>query len=66
MGSNSDRRLGVDCLSFFGDEIIDRLHQNSALRQKNNPMHKIINNGVGEWFDRFDDEDFYNKFSNKV
>ena len=63
MGTNSYRKLiGVDCLSFFGEEIIDRLHEKSALRNKSNPVRKIIDNGVGGWFDRFDDEDFYNMF----
>ena len=50
-------------MSVFGTEIIDRLHENSALRDKANPMRKIIDYGVGEWFDNYEEEfDFDNFF----
>ena len=50
-------------MSVFGTEIIDRLHENSALRDKANPMRKIIDYGIGEWFDRYEEEfDFDNFF----
>ena len=49
-------------MSVFGEEIIDRLHENCSLRNINNPVRKIIDNGVGEWFDNYDDQDFFNMF----
>lgn len=49
-------------MSVFGEEIIDRLHENSSLRSIGNPMRKIIDDGVGEWFDRFVEEHDFDDF----
>ena len=40
-------------MSVYGEEIIERLHQDSALRDNDNPMRKILDNGVGGWLDNF-------------
>ena len=39
----------------FGDGIIERLHQGSGLQKTNNPLHKLINYGLGGWLDNFDE-----------
>lgn len=49
-------------MSDFGEEIINRLSENSALRKSDNPMRKIIVEGIGEWFQRQDDFDFLSQF----
>ena len=49
-------------MSVFGEEIIDRLHENSPLRGVGNPMAKIINDGVGEWFDQFVEDNSFDDF----
>lgn len=43
-------------MSIFGEGLIERLHQDTILRDPSNPMRKILDDGVGEWLDRFDDE----------
>lgn len=45
-------------MSDFGEEIIDRLDENSTLRQLGNPARKLILNTVGEWLDRYADDDY--------
>lgn len=41
-------------MSLHGEGIINRLSLNSELRNPDNPMHKIINNGLGELLDSID------------
>lgn len=49
-------------MSDYGEEIINRLSENSALRNSDNPMRKIIVDGIGEWFQQQDDTDFLEQF----
>lgn len=49
-------------MSVFGEEIIDRLHENSPLRGVGNPMARILDYGVGEWFDRFVEDNSFDDF----
>lgn len=42
-------------MSLYGEGIIERLHDKSVLHDPNHPMHKIIDKGLGEWLDDFDD-----------
>lgn len=42
-------------MSDYGDGIIERLNENSGLKNKDNPFHKLINEGVGGWLDNFED-----------
>lgn len=46
-------------MSIYGEEIIERLHENSALHNTSNPMRKIINDGIGAWLDNFDENSLY-------
>ena len=46
-------------MSIYGEEIIERLHENSALQDTSNPMRKIINDGIGAWLDNFDENSLY-------
>ena len=48
-------------MSEYGEEILDRLPENSSLKSPNNPARKIFINTVGEWLDNFDDN-FNNLF----
>lgn len=48
-------------MSDYGEEIINRLPENSSLKNENNPARKVIINTVGEWLDHFDDN-FNNLF----
>ena len=48
-------------MSLFGEAIIDRLHEKCQLRNPNNPVAKIIDNGVGEWLDKYDEKFSYNQ-----
>lgn len=41
-------------MSFYGNGIIERLPVNSQLQNPNNPMHKIIQNTIGELLDNFE------------
>lgn len=41
-------------MSFYGTGIIERLPVNSQLQNPNNPMHKIIQNTIGELLDNFE------------
>ena len=51
-------------LSEYGEEILDRLSENSSLKSLNNPARKIIINTVGEWLDNYDNN-FENLFLNE-
>lgn len=48
-------------MSVFGEAIIDRLHEKCTLREPGNPVAKIIDNGLGEWLDKFDDDNSFNQ-----
>lgn len=52
-------------MSEYGEEILDRLPENSSLKNTNNPARNIINNTVGEWLDNFDNN-FENLFLNEA
>lgn len=49
-------------MSDFGEEIINRLPAHSSLHKSDNPMRRIIDDGLGSWLDNFEDEDFFNQF----
>ena len=51
-------------MSEYGEEILDRLPENSSLKSSNNPARKVIMNTVGEWLDNYDDN-FENLFLNE-
>ena len=51
-------------MSEYGEEILDRLPENSSLKSANNPARKVIMNTVGEWLDNYDDN-FENLFLNE-
>lgn len=38
----------------YGEAIIDRLHENCALRNEDNPARKVLINTIGEILERFD------------
>ena len=47
-------------MSDYGEEILDRLPENSSLKLQNNPARKVIDNTVGEWLDNYADNDIFN------
>ena len=51
-------------MSEYGEEILDRLPENSSLKSNNNVARKVLDNTVGEWLDNFDDN-FTNLFLNE-
>ena len=51
-------------MSEYGEEILDRLPENSSLKSSNNPARKVIMNTLGEWLDNYDDN-FENLFLNE-
>ena len=51
-------------MSEYGEEILDRLPENSSLKSANNPARKVIMNTLGEWLDNYDDN-FENLFLNE-
>lgn len=51
-------------MSEYGEEILERLPENSSLKMKNNPARKIIDNSLGEWLDNYVDN-FENLFLNE-
>ena len=54
-------------MSEYGEEILDRLPENSSLKSSNNPARKVIMNTLGEWLDYFKDNDnFENLFLNEA
>lgn len=46
----------------FGEAIIDRLNENCQLRKLDNPVRKIIDNTIGEWFDNYVEENGFERF----
>lgn len=42
-------------MTVFGDGLIERLNMESSLQDPTNPMHRILNNGVGGWLDDYDE-----------
>ena len=42
-------------MTIYGDGLIERLNMESSLQDPNNPMHRILNNGVGGWLDDYDE-----------
>ena len=46
-------------MSMHGEEIINRLHQNTVLLNPTHPMRKIILGTIGEWLDNHDDFSLY-------
>lgn len=48
-------------MSDFGEVIIERLN-NQDLQDNSNPMHQIIDKGIGEWLQVFSDADFFEQF----
>lgn len=54
-------------MSEYGEEILDRLPENSSLKSPNNPGRKVFMNTIGEWLDNFSDNDnFENIFLNEA
>lgn len=51
-------------MSEYGEEILERLSENSSLKSDNNPARKVIMNTLGEWLDNYDDN-FENLFLNE-
>ena len=51
-------------MSEYGEEILERLSENSSLKSANNPARKVIMNTLGEWLDNYDDN-FENLFLNE-
>ena len=51
-------------MSEYGEEILERLSENSSLKSSNNPARKVIMNTLGEWLDNYDDN-FENLFLNE-
>lgn len=49
-------------MSDFGEEIIERLNDNTPLKDADNPMRKIILNTIGEWLNQYYDKDFFEQF----
>ena len=49
-------------MSIHGEEIFDRLHLKSALRDKNNDTRKLLDYSVGEWLDNYTNNDFLEQF----
>ena len=52
-------------MSDYGEEILDRLPENSSLKLPNNPARKVIMNTIGEWLDNYSDN-FENLFLNEA
>ena len=52
-------------MSEYGEEILDRLPENSNLKSTNNPSRKVIDYTLGEWLDNFNDN-FENLFLNEA
>ena len=50
-------------MSDFGEALFDLLPTHSTLHDTNNPGRKVIDNTVGEWFDRHSILDFFNNDS---
>lgn len=48
-------------MSDVGDAIISRMPLQSPIRNPQNPMHKIIQNTIGEYMDRYDLMNWFNQ-----
>ena len=50
-------------MSDNGEVILEMLGEDSALNKKNNPVRRIIDDGIGGWYDKFEEdfnfEDFF-------
>ena len=46
-------------MSFYGSEIIDRLHPQSGLRRTGNSVARLVDDGVGGLLDSIDRDDFF-------
>lgn len=46
-------------MSDFGEEIIERLNDNTALKDADNPMRKIILNTIGAFLDEYDNAEYF-------
>ena len=46
-------------MSDFGESLFDLLPVHSSLQNSDNPGRKVIDNTVGEWFDHYDIDEFY-------
>lgn len=46
-------------MSEYGEEILDRLPENSSLKSINNPARKVIMNTLGEWLDNYVENDYF-------
>ena len=46
-------------MSDFGEKLFSLLPMHSNLQKKDNPLRKVLDNSVGEWFDHFDVQDYY-------
>ena len=42
-------------MTVFGDGLIERLNEESSLQDPTNPMHRILDLGVGGWLDDYDE-----------
>ena len=49
-------------MTLYGEEIIDRLHEKSVLRDTSNPMAKIIDYGIGSLLGDCDSDSFFDQF----
>ena len=52
-------------MSEYGEEILDRLPENSSLKLKYNPARKVLMKTIGVWLDNFSDN-FENLFLNEA
>jgi len=43
----------------YGEEIINRLHQESPLHNPHNPARKVLINTIGAWLDNFESSKIY-------
>ena len=49
-------------MSDFGEEILYNLGVNSSLNKPDNPMGRLIDNTIGEWLTRKNEEPFFEQF----
>jgi len=49
-------------MSDFGDVLFEQLPATSGLKDTNNPVRRILDNTMGEWFDQLEEEDWFNQF----
>ena len=41
-------------MSDFMDALVDLLPEHNSLKKPNNPLRRVLDLSVGEWFDRHD------------